>query len=87
LGGHNVPMNLAVPEFLVLLPVLAWVALWLWTLSDAWRYSDETWRVAGESRTMWLLLILVLQFFGILFYLVWIRPKLTAVGAGQGATQ
>jgi hypothetical protein len=25
---------------------------------------------------MWLLLIFVLQFFGTLFYLLWIRPKL-----------
>jgi Phospholipase_D-nuclease N-terminal len=50
--------------------------LWLWTLLDTARFSDAAWRAAGASRTMWLLLIFVPQFFGTLFYLLWIRPKL-----------
>jgi hypothetical protein len=60
----------------ILLPVVGWLVLWLWTLYDAGRYSDAAWHAAGESRAMWLLLILVLQFFGTLFYLLWVRPKL-----------
>lgn len=63
-------------EALILLPFVGWLMLWLWTLLDAARFSDTAWRAAGASRTMWLLLILVLQFFGTLFYLLWMRPKL-----------
>lgn len=46
------------------------------------RYSDEEWRSAGESKSIWFLAILVLQFFGTLVYLVSVRPKLR-IAAGR----
>ena len=48
-------------ETLLLLPFVGWFVLWVCTLCDAGRYSDAAWSMAGESRTMRLLLILVLQ--------------------------
>lgn len=62
--------------------LLGWVGLWFWALFDSGRWDDETWRAAGESKTTWFLLILVFQFFGTLFYLASVRPKLQAAEEG-----
>jgi hypothetical protein len=62
--------------------LLAWAALWVWTLYDAGSYSDDVWRSVGESKPIWFLAILVLQFFGTLVYLVSVRPRLR-LAAGQ----
>ena len=70
----------AVGSIVLGLAVIAWLVVWIWALQDAGRYTDEEWRAAGESKTTWFLLILVLQFFGTLFYLLSVRPKLLAVG-------
>jgi H+/Cl- antiporter ClcA len=58
--------------------LVGWLVLWIWTLMDSNKYSEEEWRAAGESKTTWLLLIVVFQFFGTLFYLLQVRPKLQA---------
>ncbi len=50
--------------------------MWLWTLYDAGSHPEETWRAVGESKPLWFLAIFVLQFFGTVFYLLWVRPKL-----------
>lgn len=68
-------------EIVGLLPFILWIGIWVWALFDAGSYPEEIWRRAGESKTMWILLILVLQFFGTLFYLLRVRPKLLAHGA------
>ena len=60
------------------LAAVGWFVVWIWALQDAGRYTDEEWRSAGENKTIWFLLILVLQFFGTLFYLMSVRPKLQA---------
>ena len=57
---------------------VAWGVVWLWALYDAVTRPEEVWLAAGESKIMWCLLIVVLQFFGTLFYVLWTRPKLEA---------
>lgn len=62
-----------------LLPIflfIGWIVLWIWCLVDIRRFSPEAWRSAGESKAMWTLAIVVLQFFGTLFYLSSVRAKL-----------
>lgn len=68
--------NLGFLEILFVFPFLAWLGVWLWTLYDAGSHSDEVWRASGESKLLWFLAIVVLQFFGTVFYLLWVRPKL-----------
>ena len=63
-------------ELSLLLIPFALVGLWIWTLIDIASYSDETWDRVGESKTVWFLLVTVLQFFGTLAYLLVTRPKL-----------
>lgn len=58
------------------MPVLLWLVGWLWALYDAGSRDAALWRAAGESKATWFLLILVLQFFGTLAYLLWVRPRL-----------
>jgi Phospholipase_D-nuclease N-terminal len=67
-----------VVELPILIGLAAWSLIWLWAIFDANRYPDEVWRRAGKDRSVWLLLILVLQFFGTLFYLLRVRPELRA---------
>ncbi len=62
--------------FLMAIPFILWIGIWIWAFFDALSWPEEVWREAGESKTLWLLLILVLQFFGTLFYWWRIRPKL-----------
>ena len=71
-----------VGSVLVSLAALGWLAMWIWALQDAGGYPEDTWQSAGESKATWFLLILVLQFFGTLFYLFSVRPKLQAA-AGE----
>lgn len=65
--------------WMVSLILLSLGALWIWVLWDIASYDDETWRAAGESKTVWFLLVTVLQFFGTLAYLLSTRPKLQAL--------
>ena len=63
-------------EFLLLpIPVLL-IGVWIWALADIASHDDEAWRTVGESKTVWFLLVTVLQFFGTVAYLVGTRPKL-----------
>lgn len=69
-------MNLPGIELLFLLPLLGWGVLWVWALADIATRDDDEFRAAGESRAMWFVIVFVLQFFGLLGYLLWARPKL-----------
>jgi hypothetical protein len=82
LSGLAVPKNdgplayavrMGLPEIVI---VVALLGLFLWALIDAVSRPEEQWRSAGESKWVWIILILVLQFIGPLAYLLWIRRKL-----------
>jgi hypothetical protein len=51
-------------------------ALWLWSLVDALRISDQRWSTAGQSKLLWVLLIVVLGVVGSVLYVAIPRPAL-----------
>src|SRR5512133_2882918 len=59
----------------------------MWVLYDALRWDGAAWVGAGKSKFLWALFILLLPPFGVLSYLIAIRPELAAaaeVGSGGG---
>ena len=65
-------------EALILVPFVAWGITWLWALGEIGSTPHEVFRAAGESKTVWFLLVLVLQFFGLLAYLISARRGIRA---------
>lgn len=43
-------------------------ALWLWSLVDALRINDQTWEAAGQSRILWVMVIIFLSLLGSALY-------------------
>ena len=60
--------------FLIL--ALVTTALWLLSLVDALRIEDARWARAGQSKLLWVLLIVLLGLLGSLLYLAMARPAL-----------
>jgi hypothetical protein len=52
--------------------------LWIWGLVDALRISDNRWATAGQSKLIWVLVIVFLGVLGAILYAVIARPALTA---------
>jgi hypothetical protein len=55
------------------------VVPWGWVLLDAIRWDRTAWMGAARNKVVWVLFILLLPPFGVLTYLVLVRPEL--VGA------
>lgn len=53
------------------------VALWLWILSLAIRVPRERWDKAGQSKPLWIILIVVLNVPGAALYLMLVAPSLS----------
>ena len=71
--------NFLVPSgvFVVfLLVALVLSALWVWSLVDALVIPDLQWTAAGQSKLLWVLLIVFLGLLGSLLYVVLARPSL-----------
>jgi hypothetical protein len=49
---------------------------WVVALVDALRIDDPTWIAAGQSKILWVLLIVFLGLLGAVLYLVMARPAL-----------
>ncbi|KQW47511.1 hypothetical protein ASC77_13735 [Nocardioides sp. Root1257] len=58
------------------LVALVGTVLWIWSLVDALRYDDRRWDAAGQSKLLWVLLIVLLGLLGSLLYVVMPRPAL-----------
>jgi hypothetical protein len=70
---------LPVGFFAVFLVVgLVTTVIWLWALVDALRISDERWAAAGQSKLIWVLVIVLLGVLGALLYALIARPALAA---------
>ena len=67
------PLGFVVPFMLL---GLAMTALWVWSLVDALRIDDRRWDAAGQSKILWVLLIVLLGLLGSILYLVIPRPAL-----------
>jgi Phospholipase_D-nuclease N-terminal len=55
---------------------LVFSALWIWSLVDALVIPDQRWIAAGQSKLLWVLLIVFLGLLGSLLYVVMPRPEL-----------
>jgi hypothetical protein len=68
-------------SLVVLAVVCIGAALWLWSLVDALRVSDQTWNTAGQSKLMWVVVIILLGLLGSALYVAIARPALKRVPA------
>lgn len=78
-------MNFLAPEmaqWLVIFVVVAMVmtAFWLVALVDALRIPDGTWQRAGQSKLVWVLVVVLLHLLGAILYAVMARPALRRAG-------
>ena len=55
-------------SLLVLAVILAFAVLWLWSLVDALRIHDQTWKAAGQSKLVWVVVIIFLGILGSVLY-------------------
>ena len=62
-------------EVLVLLFV-AYGVFWVWMLVEIATRPDRVYREAGQSKALWLVVVLALQFFGTLGYFFMVRKEL-----------
>ena len=63
--------------FVILLTVLlGYGFFWAFMLYEIGTTSEEEFRAAGQSKALWFVVVLVLQFFGTLTYFFMVRPKL-----------
>lgn len=49
-------------------------ALWMWALVDSLRVPEWRWQQAGQSKLLWVLVIVFLHVLGALLYAVIARP-------------
>jgi hypothetical protein len=75
--------NIGAPELLIVLTLLVAPLLGVVTLIDIARRSDAQFTHAGQSRMTWLIVAILSVFvpcvaLGSLYYLVAVRPKLSA---------
>ena len=52
-----------------------WVAIGILGIVDAFRHSASDWTAADRNRPFWVVLMLFLGPFGVLSYLVAVRPR------------
>lgn len=53
----------------VLAVIVIVAALWLWSLADALRTNDQTWKAAGQNKLVWVVVIVLLGPLGPVLYL------------------
>ena len=66
-------------EIVVLIAFLAYGVFWLWMLKEIGGRPDWVYERAGESKGLWFVVVLVLQFFGTLGYFFMVRDKLRTI--------
>jgi Phospholipase_D-nuclease N-terminal len=62
--------------FIIILVFLASMALWLYTLVDVLRRPDQQYAAAGQTKLVWLLVVLLGHVLGSIIYLAVARPQL-----------
>ena len=62
--------------FFVFLIYAAIVVYWIWSIVDVVKRPDNEWRAAGQSKVLWLVLIILLGILGSVIYHVLIRRSL-----------
>ena len=72
-------MALGLFVLLILLAALVGFAFWLWALIDALQRPEAEWQRAGQSKLVWILVMIFLGLLGSFIYLVVARPRLNEV--------
>jgi hypothetical protein len=73
--------NIGLPELVLLLVILLVMVLPIWSVLDAALRPDGAWQAAGQSKVVWVLVILFMPLVGSLIYFAAVRPKVRAGGA------
>ena len=60
----------------ILLALLAYGIFWIWMLLEIARRPESVYHQAGQSKALWLVVVLVLQFFGTMGYGFLVRGRL-----------
>ena len=68
----------AIPIVLMIGVLLAYGVFWVLMLREIAVRPDRVYQEAGESKGLWFLVVLVLQFFGTMAYFFWVRDKLNS---------
>jgi hypothetical protein len=58
--------------------------LWIWSIVDAVRFSDEQWRRASQNKFLWIVLVVILGLLGSLLYVLVPRPTLKRTRSSGG---
>ncbi len=61
---------------------LAGFAFWVWSLVDAIQRPDADWEQAGQSKLVWILVLVFVGIIGSFIYLLVARPSLEEVKRG-----
>ena len=71
---------------LVVLAVIAiGAALWVWALIDALRINDQTWAAAGQSKLVWVVVIILLSVLGSILYIAVAKRAIKKVSLSRAA--
>jgi len=65
----------------VLVVIVIGGALWLWSLVDALRIDEQTWDAAGQSKLVWVVVIILLGLLGSVLYVGIARRALKATSS------
>lgn len=64
------------------LVAIAGFVLWVWALANSLSRPDREWEAAGQSRILWVLVIVFTGFIGAILYLLIARPQLDQHSTG-----
>ncbi|HJQ76694.1 MAG TPA: PLDc N-terminal domain-containing protein [Acidimicrobiia bacterium] len=59
-----------------LIVILLGIIPLVWALGDVLRWPTSAWTAAGQSRSLWILVLIILPLIGPLLYLLFARPRL-----------
>jgi hypothetical protein len=65
---------------------LGCTAFWIWSIVDATRTPEHVWTAVGQSKILWIVLIVVLGVVLSLVYVLWPRPELKRVAVAGSAS-
>ena len=72
---------------IVVAAVIGFGVFWLWMLYEIATRPDAAYERAGQSKALWFIVVLVLQFFGTLGYFFMARDKLRAAERETSRTE
>ena len=73
--------GLGAPELLIMIFLLFSMVLPIWGIVDAVSRPEGAWTAIGQSKVVWIVLMVVLWTLGAALYFIIARPKLVAAAA------